>query len=231
MIRALLIVAFAFTAASLLLPAQGNPLAQIKEAANKSRDAAEEHSENVAEEAERVAGQRDPDHDDQAGHDDHAEHTQPAAQEVRDDQDSDHAMRVTRAVAVMLPTPGNGARGLVVFTQTEAGVTVTADVSGLTPNQPHGFHIHEYGDISDPAGNATGGRYHPKDLAGGLGNLQADAEGNAFYQKTFTNFSIAGSQHPVLGRGVIIHAQPDDGDPATGKAGARIAQGVIGVAK
>ena len=42
---------------------------------------------------------------------------------------------------------------------------------------------------------------------------------------------IAGLRNPVLGRGVIVHAKPDDGGQPTGNAGARIGQGVIGLAK
>ena len=37
--------------------------------------------------------------------------------------------------------------------------------------------------------------------------------------------------NPIVGHGVIVHAKRDDGGQPTGNAGARIAQGVIGVAK
>lgn len=152
-------------------------------------------------------------------------------------------MLVPRAIAVMLPTEGNQVHGRIMFEQTPGGVVVTAMVSGLNPNQKHGFHIHEFGDISDPAGQATGDPYDPEGHdhvlpngdhvghAGDLGNLHADAEGNATYTKTFGSLTIAGTKNPVLGRGVIIHAKPDDGGQPTGNAGARIAQGVIGVAR
>jgi Cu/Zn superoxide dismutase len=35
----------------------------------------------------------------------------------------------------------------------------------------------------------------------------------------------------VLGRGLVVHAGPDDGGQPVGNAGARIAVGVIGVAQ
>lgn len=43
--------------------------------------------------------------------------------------------------------------------------------------------------------------------------------------------SVAGPVNPIIGRGLIVHAQPDDGSQLTGNAGARIGQAVIGVAK
>ena len=48
---------------------------------------------------------------------------------------------------------------------------------------------------------------------------------------TGLNISVAGAKNPVLGRAIIVHAKPDDGGQPVGNAGARIAQGVIGVAK
>jgi Cu-Zn family superoxide dismutase len=41
--------------------------------------------------------------------------------------------------------------------------------------------------------------------------------------------TLAGMRDPILGRGVIVHAAPDDGGQPTGNAGARAACGVIGV--
>ncbi|MEM1447199.1 MAG: superoxide dismutase family protein [Planctomycetota bacterium] len=215
--------------------AQANPLAQIKEAANNTRDAAEQQSEEVAAEAE--------------GHDEHANHahTEGHAKHDDHDDDNDHEVEVFHAVAIMIPTEGHTARGVIRFDEDDRGVTVTAKISGLTPGQKHGFHIHEFGDLSSPDGSATGGHYNPEGHdhvlpndktgtphaghAGDLGNLEADANGNATYTQTFKKFTIFDDDHnPILGRGVIIHAQEDDGGQPTGNAGARIAQGVIGVA-
>ncbi len=149
---------------------------------------------------------------------------------------------VNHAVAVIHPTAGNQCSGVVHFHQTGDTVKVIAEVSGLTPNQAHGFHIHELGDASAADGTATGGHYNPEGHdhalpnsasrhAGDLGNLQADAGGKARLELTLANITIAGLRNPVLGRGVIVHAKPDDGGQPTGNAGARIGQGVIGLAK
>ena len=67
--------------------------------------------------------------------------------------------------------------------------------------------------------------------AGDLGNLVAHENGVAEYDVTLGGISIAGAMNPILGRGVIVHALPDDGGQPTGNAGGRIGCGVIGVAK
>lgn len=149
---------------------------------------------------------------------------------------------VNHAVAIIHPTSGNQCAGVVEFYKTGDTVKVVADLSGLTPNQDHGFHIHELGDISADNGTATGGHYNPEEHdhalpntsmrhAGDLGNVHADADGKAHYEITVANISIAGLRNPILGRGVIVHAKPDDGGQPTGNAGGRVGQGVIGLAK
>lgn len=233
--------------AMLVVIAQANPLAQIKQAANDTRDAAEAQSEEVAAQAEGEEKHEHAEHGDHHG-EDHAQAEGHAKHDDHDDDDDDeNEVEVYHAVALMIPTAGNTVRGVIRFDETDDGVTVTAEVTGLSPNQKHGFHIHEFGDISAPDGTATGGHYNPEGHdhvlpngtpekphaghAGDLGNLEADAEGNATFSKTFTNITIFDDDHnPIIGRGVIIHAQEDDGGQPTGNAGARIAQGIVGVA-
>jgi Cu-Zn family superoxide dismutase len=88
---------------------------------------------------------------------------------------------------------------------------------------------------------SAGGHYNPENHphalpdssnrhAGDLGNLQADDQGKAHYEITVDNISVAGTKNPIIGRGVIVHAKPDDGGQPVGNAGGRIACGVIGVA-
>ena len=70
---------------------------------------------------------------------------------------------------------------------------------------------------------SAGGHYnpesHPHGLpesdtrhAGDLGNLQADNDGKVHYEITVSNISVAGTKNPIIGRGVIVHAKPDDGN-------------------
>jgi Cu-Zn family superoxide dismutase len=142
------------------------------------------------------------------------------------------------AIAVITPTGANKAQGTVKFTKVAAGVQVVADVTGLTPGK-HGFHIHEFGDISDAkAGMATGGHYgamipwetlpgeaaHPAGTmhhAGEMGNLEADATGHAHMEVVLPGVTLEGPD-AIVGRSIIVHADPDMGD--------RIGQGVIGIA-
>ncbi|MCH8939564.1 MAG: superoxide dismutase family protein, partial [Chloroflexi bacterium] len=126
------------------------------------------------------------------------------------------------------------ASGVITFTQTADGVKIVADITGLKANRQHGFHIHQYGDATLGNGKSAGGHYNPEKHAhasptqktrhaGDLGNLQADNNGNAHYERTVKNLTIAGLRNPIIGRGVIIHAKKDDFGQPTGNAGARIA--------
>jgi len=141
-------------------------------------------------------------------------------------------------VAVMTATADNKAHGTVTFTSTENGIQVDANIAGLTPGD-HAIHIHQFGDLRKKDGKGTGGHYNPEGHdhalpstemrhAGDLGNLSADADGNASYSITIDNVTLDGAHNPIIGRGVIIHAKVDDGGQPTGNAGARVSQGVIG---
>jgi Cu-Zn family superoxide dismutase len=154
----------------------------------------------------------------------------------------DKTASLTKAVCVLKATDGNKVSGKVTFTQTEGGVLIEAHVSGLKPNSKHGFHIHEFGDISSPDGKSTGGHFNPaghdhagpmseKRHVGDLGNLESDANGHAMYKRLDKVIQIHG-EHTILSRGITIHAGTDDlKSQPTGAAGARIAVGVIGIAK
>ena len=158
------------------------------------------------------------------------------------------AAPVTTAIAVILPTTGNETAGIVTFIATDGGVKVIADVTGLTPGK-HGFHIHEFGDISDSAkAMSAGGHYDPEGThhhalveaerpdamphhSGDMGNLAADGAGKAHLEMTLPGVSLMGPANPIVGRAVIIHAKSDDGGQPVGNAGGRGGQGVIGIAK
>jgi len=148
---------------------------------------------------------------------------------------------VTTAKAVLAPTQGNTASGVVIFTKATDGVKVVADVTGLTPGE-HGFHIHEFGDCSAPDAMSAGGHFNPKHVdhgapnatphhVGDLGNVVADASGNAHYEYVDKSMSFSGA-NSILGRGMIVHKDKDDlHSQPVGNAGARVACAVIGVAK
>lgn len=149
---------------------------------------------------------------------------------------------IRSAVAVLHPTQGNDERGIVRFEQQGDQVRVIADVTGLEPGTRHGFHVHEFGDCSAPDATSAGDHFNPGDAphglppghphhAGDMGNIEVDQDGRARLDQRFEGFSIAGQNNPVIGRAVIVHAQPDSGRGPSGEAGARLACGVIGVAQ
>jgi Cu-Zn family superoxide dismutase len=156
---------------------------------------------------------------------------------------ADMGADVKDAVAVVFGTQGNEkVKGTVKFSDAGGnGVKVTAHVEGLDPNTEHGFHIHEFGDATAPDGASAGGHFNPDkhqhgkpgdagSHPGDMGNLKADDKGVAHLELTLPQASIAG-KNAILGRGVIVHAKPDDFSQPTGNAGGRIGIGVIGVAQ
>jgi Cu-Zn family superoxide dismutase len=141
-------------------------------------------------------------------------------------------------------------KGQVCFTEDLENncVHIDLDLQGLKPNFQHGFHVHEYGDLSDgcesmcnhfnPYGKSHGGKESRERHVGDLGNLISDKNGCARYMMRDNIIQLRGSKCNILGRGLIIHADPDDcgqGGEAdsltTGHAGKRIACAVIGYAK
>ncbi|MDH5198474.1 MAG: superoxide dismutase family protein [Gemmatimonadota bacterium] len=148
---------------------------------------------------------------------------------------------IQRAVAVLAPTAGNAAHGTVRFEVVDGRVRITAQLTGL-PAGDHGFHIHEFGDCSAADGTSAGGHFNPAGAAhggpaatprhvGDLGNLSADTQGMAEYDRIDGAVRLEGP-HSVIGRGVIVHAGRDDlTTQPTGAAGARLACGVVGVGK
>jgi Cu/Zn superoxide dismutase len=58
---------------------------------------------------------------------------------------------IQKAICILFPTQGNNARGYIIFTRTEEGIKVVADLQGLSKGK-HGFHIHEFGDCSSRTG-------------------------------------------------------------------------------
>jgi Cu-Zn family superoxide dismutase len=66
---------------------------------------------------------------------------------------------------------------------------------------------------------------------GDLGNLDANKNSHAKLEFTTKQLSFHGA-HSIIGRSIIVHADADDlKSQPTGYAGARVAFGVIGIAK
>lgn len=150
-------------------------------------------------------------------------------------------MKNIKAICILHPTAGNKVTGMVTFKATPEGTIVIAEVKGLSKGK-HGFHIHEYGDCSAADATSAGGHYNPeghahgapKDMkrhAGDMGNLDADSSGYAHLEYLDPSISLSG-ENSIIGRSIIVHQNEDDlKTQPTGNAGARIACGVIGIAK
>ena len=148
---------------------------------------------------------------------------------------------VKKATAVLHPTKGQSVSGIVTFESVANGVRVVADITGLVPGK-HGFHIHEYGDCTSDDGSSAGGHFNPggmphsmptsdKRHVGDMGNIEADKTGKAHLEYVDAMISFTGV-NSIIGRGVIVHEKEDDlKTQPTGAAGARLACGVIGIAK
>jgi superoxide dismutase, Cu-Zn family len=148
--------------------------------------------------------------------------------------------QVTKAIAVVHPLGDSKVSGKVVFTQTRSGVEISAEITGLAPGK-HGFHVHEFGDCSMADGTCAGGHFNPtgalhagpddeKRHVGDLGNIEVSEDGKATYKRVDKLVALNGP-NSIIGRSVIIHADPDDlKSQPSGNAGARVGCGVIGIA-
>ncbi|HEX5272475.1 MAG TPA: superoxide dismutase family protein [Gemmataceae bacterium] len=156
------------------------------------------------------------------------------------EEKADAAKGPTKAVAVLHPTKDSKVHGVITFTVEGDAVHVAGKIEGLSPGE-HGFHVHEFGDVSSADGMATGGHFdsdkhmHGAEDAGDrhtgdLGNIKAGDDGVATIDKTDKVIKLSGP-NSIVGRGLIVHAKKDDYSQPTGNAGGRVAQGVIGVAK
>ena len=144
-----------------------------------------------------------------------------------------------RATAALQSTKGSKTFGEATFEEVDGKVRVVVHAQGLRPGQAHGFHIHEAGDCSsgdgmsakghfNPHGKPHGNPSSPERHAGDLPSLEADKGGRAKLDVTVDAITVKPGAASIVGRGLIIHADPDDyKTQPTGNAGARLACGVI----
>lgn len=144
-----------------------------------------------------------------------------------------------RATAQLQPTKGNKTFGEATFEQVGDKVRVIVFAQGLKPDSEHGFHIHEAGDCSSGDGMSAKGHFNPHGKphaspttaerhAGDLPQLKAGKDGRAKIDVTLDIITLRPDPASIIGRGLIIHADPDDfKTQPTGNSGARIACGVI----
>src|SRR5688572_5879725 len=144
-----------------------------------------------------------------------------------------------RATAALQPTKGSKTFGEATFEEVDGKTRVTVFAQGLKPDAEHGFHVHEAGDCSSADGMSAKGHFNPhakphgdpkspERHAGDLPALSAGKDGRARLDVTVDAITVRSGPASIVGRGLIIHADPDDyKTQPTGNAGARIACGVI----
>lgn len=139
----------------------------------------------------------------------------------------------------------NNISGVIKFTQLSKTLKIEYDIQGLS-NGYHGFHVHNYGDLTDNCKNACS-HFNPLNKNHGsnnskerhLGDLGNIFSKNKKSQGTLYNNTISlhfNKINNIIGRSIIIHEDSDDlgkgnNDESlkTGNAGKRLACGVIGL--
>ncbi|MCW5640155.1 MAG: superoxide dismutase family protein [Rubrivivax sp.] len=149
-----------------------------------------------------------------------------------------------QAVVVLASASGSRVSGKLTLVPKGDGVLISGEVGGLAPNGQFGFHVHAKGDCSAADAASAGGHFNPAGSmhgraggsvhhAGDMDNIVADAGGRAKVDVYLRGVTLGGgAADDIAGRAVIVHADPDDyrSQPA-GNAGARVACGVIELAK
>lgn len=146
--------------------------------------------------------------------------------------------RLTAATGVPQPNPQSPVQGSLEFSQVRGVVSVSGTITGLKPNAPHAFHVHEKGDCSAPDFSSAGSHFNPTGQPHGahgsahhhLGDmpvLMADASGTARVSFNSESLALTGP-NTIIGKAVIVHRDPDDVNAQpVGNAGPRLACGVI----
>ena len=125
--------------------------------------------------------------------------------------------------------------GTVSFTQKSDEVKMVVNAKNLTPGV-HAIHLHQNGDCSSADGSSAGGHWNPAGSdhgkwgaehfhMGDIGNLTADANGNANLSFSTNKWCVGcdDASKNIIGKSVIIHAAADDfHTQPTGNAGGRV---------
>ncbi|AAG02961.1 superoxide dismutase precursor [Betaentomopoxvirus amoorei] len=139
--------------------------------------------------------------------------------------------------------------GIIYFIQNIKGgsVHVKGKIVGLSKGL-HGFHVHEYGDVSNGCTSA-GEHFNPYNRqhgdisdkihrhVGDFGNVYADENGVANIDFHDDIISLCGTNN-IIGRTLVVHDSPDDLgktdhplSKTSGNSGGRLGCGIIGIAK
>lgn len=154
-----------------------------------------------------------------------------------------------KGICILQPDGSSTTKGLVMLTQISSNkpVQIHGNFSNLSPGKKHGFHIHQYGNLTkgcstagphfNPFNKSHGGPDDSERHVGDLGNISADNNGNAQFILIDNIISLYG-MNSVIGRSLVVHKDEDDlgkgnyeDSKTTGHSGARVACGIIGLAQ
>lgn len=159
---------------------------------------------------------------------------------------------IKNGIAVLEPNM-HGISGIIRFSQEseKKRMKISYDVQGLTDGE-HGFHIHQYGDLTNgcvsagphfnPYHNVHGGLDSPstKRHLGDLGNIKSK-NGKSKGTLYAPYLTLNRGKTAILGRMIVIHADKDDlglGEGVakkesliTGNSGKRLTCGIIALSK
>jgi len=146
-----------------------------------------------------------------------------------------------RISVIMESKSGSTAQGEAYFSEENGVVTFEAKFSGLKPGT-HAIHLHEKADCSAEDATSSGGHWNPTMTKhgkwgdaegyhkGDIGNIEADAEGNAKISMQTDEWCIGclDENKNIVGKAIIVHEGTDDFvTQPTGDAGGRISCGGI----
>ncbi|OSQ39745.1 superoxide dismutase family protein [Thalassospira mesophila] len=130
--------------------------------------------------------------------------------------------------------------GTAQLTETDGGVVIKAEVTGLPSDQWVAFHIHENGECDTASKFKTaGGHFNPTHKmhgflmpngphAGDMPNQYVNAQGKMFSQLIDTDVKLDDKETGIRSKTIVIHAGADDYmSQPSGAAGERLACAVI----
>lgn len=144
------------------------------------------------------------------------------------------------ATAVVEPVGDSGVSGELQIREENEMLSIKGKLSGLEPGM-HGLHIHTNGDCSGNGASSAGAHFAPQDdphgspdnrpalhHAGDLGNISANADGEAEIMKTDGELTLHAGENSIMHRAIIIHADADDlHSQPSGNSGNRIGCGIV----
>lgn len=151
------------------------------------------------------------------------------------------APEVIKVQVALEPKSKSTVKGNAVFTQENGAVTMVVVLGGLKEGV-HAIHLHEKADCTAEDGSSAGGHWNPTNQPhgkwgiatgyhkGDIGNLTANADGNATLSMTTDEWCIGcgDANKDILGKSIIIHEGTDDfTTQPTGNAGGRVSCGGI----